>query len=720
MARIDERIFKQYIDGRDRMTAAEYMRDREVLRLAINETEDKLERMGIDRISEISADLSGINQRIDTELVQTQAQVQDLTQRLDTANLDISNANAQLATIQQNQILNRLSIVNGVLFLDGQPLAAPSAPGNGGGGSNPPPVEITNSFGLVGKWFEETVDGQKVFSSHYPGATIVANVTGTSRVVANFRYSGMGWTEAPVLAIRINGGQWNRKVMGDSVEVVNGLNPSSSYRVEIVFDGWDQNDPLWNNQRKFSIKNIALDETGQLTYVNSKRNILFVGDSITAGTKSVANSTAAAASSAVLSYSQILGDLLNVNVYRSAFPGTKVIDTFTRDNVKVVSNGKAVPDYNIHTVVVCMGTNDYGQPSDTFLSNYQLLINSIREKYPTQCIYILGLVERFMDARRNTELAQIAANNENVTHVDTQELLNVAYTDDLHPSAAGAHSIATYVQAKMVADNWEGGGGYTPAPPEENPTPTVPEGNLWTLGGMQSSYNPLPMAFNSVAIPGSWAGSSLRLSFKARSTNGSSIATYAEWQRDFERTVIPLTSNLTEFSYVFPVTWTQDGNFLFICPANFETDTGIIIQDIVLQKAESSPITPDPTPDPDPGDPTPVPTGNLWTAGGNPAAYNPLPMAWNACDLPGSLAGKTLRLSFKAKTNNSSKLATYTEFQQDFSRREIALTTELVEHTFTFTVTWNQPNNKLFLLPADFSKDNGIIIQDILLQVTNP
>ncbi|MGM9949780.1 MAG: glycosyl hydrolase family 28-related protein [Ruminococcus sp.] len=41
MAYIDDRAFKIYIDGQDRMTAEEYMRDREVLRQAINDLEDK-------------------------------------------------------------------------------------------------------------------------------------------------------------------------------------------------------------------------------------------------------------------------------------------------------------------------------------------------------------------------------------------------------------------------------------------------------------------------------------------------------------------------------------------------------------------------------------------------------------------------------------------------------------------------------------------------------
>ena len=45
MAKIEEGAFRQYRDGQDRMTAEEYMRDREVLRQAINDLEARMSRL---------------------------------------------------------------------------------------------------------------------------------------------------------------------------------------------------------------------------------------------------------------------------------------------------------------------------------------------------------------------------------------------------------------------------------------------------------------------------------------------------------------------------------------------------------------------------------------------------------------------------------------------------------------------------------------------------
>lgn len=63
LARIDEGAFKYYEDGKDRMTAQEYMRDREILRLTVNDLEDKYEN--IEDIRETFVDIdSAINQTL--------------------------------------------------------------------------------------------------------------------------------------------------------------------------------------------------------------------------------------------------------------------------------------------------------------------------------------------------------------------------------------------------------------------------------------------------------------------------------------------------------------------------------------------------------------------------------------------------------------------------------------------------------------------------------
>lgn len=68
MAKIDEGTFREYTDGQDRLTAQEYMRDREVLRQAINDNEDKYEIVNDvqTRFDEVNQTIETVNQTLET------------------------------------------------------------------------------------------------------------------------------------------------------------------------------------------------------------------------------------------------------------------------------------------------------------------------------------------------------------------------------------------------------------------------------------------------------------------------------------------------------------------------------------------------------------------------------------------------------------------------------------------------------------------------------
>ena len=78
-ARIDERAFRSYTDGQDRMTAQEYMRDRNVLREAINDLEDKYEAIGPVAFNEVNENIVQINEAIAEKPNKDQVQMYKLT-----------------------------------------------------------------------------------------------------------------------------------------------------------------------------------------------------------------------------------------------------------------------------------------------------------------------------------------------------------------------------------------------------------------------------------------------------------------------------------------------------------------------------------------------------------------------------------------------------------------------------------------------------------------
>ena len=435
-----------------------------------------------------------------------------------------------------------------------------------GPGDSTPVTPVISGLAYFGKWFEDT-NGR---STHYPGSSIVTNVTGTTSIIANFDYTGAGWQEAPIIAYRLNGGAWERKPVATAVTLATGLTASQSYKLEIVFDGWNQMDLLWNEQLKLTFKSLSISEGATASYTNEKKNILVVGDSITAGTRTLGGTDVARDSSAVAAFSWLLAEERDANLFTSAFPGTKVTDPFTRENVKVVTENVLIPNYDIEEVFIVMGTNDYQIASETFITGYQLLIDSLRTLYPTQPFYIVGLFESLASIRRNTELASLAVSNANVTHIDTSRLAGVTYSDGLHPNVAGNRTICNYI----VNEIENPGGGESP----------VPDGNIWTIAGKQADYNPLPSDWNRIPIPTTYAGYTYEISFTASSAVLGSVRVYTEYSPDFNET-IQLTATPTAYTRTFTVTYTTaENNFFYIIPLDFGAHTDIVITGITLEK----------------------------------------------------------------------------------------------------------------------------------------
>ena len=67
-AKIDERAFRSYTDGQDRMTAAEYMRDREVVRQAVNDLEDKISVLDMSNNTQFQQDTSNAISILDEKI----------------------------------------------------------------------------------------------------------------------------------------------------------------------------------------------------------------------------------------------------------------------------------------------------------------------------------------------------------------------------------------------------------------------------------------------------------------------------------------------------------------------------------------------------------------------------------------------------------------------------------------------------------------------------
>ena len=110
MARIEETAFRQYVDGRDRMTAQEYMRDREIIRQSVNDLEDKylvlddINRQFTDTNSEISQN----RQAVETGLLQLSQGIDQANQTFQSIQNEITSASNTAIQEIQSELNNSI------------------------------------------------------------------------------------------------------------------------------------------------------------------------------------------------------------------------------------------------------------------------------------------------------------------------------------------------------------------------------------------------------------------------------------------------------------------------------------------------------------------------------------------------------------------------------------------------------------------------------------
>lgn len=117
MAVIDENAFKQYEDGKDRMTAQEYSRDRETLRLAINDIEERLASVGIENLRTLANDIGAINENIGSLALELEGKLNSTQVLLDELKSNGTGIDAQ-ARANIGEINDTLSTKADIMAVD--------------------------------------------------------------------------------------------------------------------------------------------------------------------------------------------------------------------------------------------------------------------------------------------------------------------------------------------------------------------------------------------------------------------------------------------------------------------------------------------------------------------------------------------------------------------------------------------------------------------------
>jgi len=181
----------------------------------------------------------------------------------------------------------------------------------------------------------------------------------------------------------------------------------------------------------------------------------FVGDSITAGTKT--------ARLGLDTYGWKTGEMLHLRhtlIARSGYclvaaSGCVGQSTQFFDTDSTGSQPWDFSRYQASAVVINLGTNDlgHGVSNSQFQSAYTAFLRNIRAEYPNAALFVMETFKQwYVDETKAAVSARNSAGDAKVTYVDTSGWLTASdYADGTHPTAAGHTKIANHLAPIIAA-----------------------------------------------------------------------------------------------------------------------------------------------------------------------------------------------------------------------------------------------------------------------------
>ncbi|MDF9408002.1 GDSL-type esterase/lipase family protein, partial [Pelotomaculum isophthalicicum JI] len=253
---------------------------------------------------------------------------------------------------------------------------------------------ISYNICYIGRWIHRVVNGKITMTALNQGSELHFSVEGTRSITANF-FADPKAIYQPYIAYSVDGAAFTRAIVANTVTIATGLQPTR-HTVKIVASGIYYNDDVWFAGRGLNFQGVTVDEGAVVEPLNStKKRILFLGDSITAGLNVLGNDGTPATAGAELTFPHIASDILGADPWQVGFGGTGVVAEGTGHVPNAVKSfqwkmfgypiNEPVPD----VIVVAQGTNDGLQSPAAYQASYQNYLNLIRATYPGKPIFCM-------------------------------------------------------------------------------------------------------------------------------------------------------------------------------------------------------------------------------------------------------------------------------------------------------------------------------------------
>lgn len=305
-----------------------------------------------------------------------------------------------------------------------------------------------------GRWFEKQISGVNHICTINQGAEFYALVRGTTQLTALFTDQSDGGTNTPVIAVSVDGGDFQRITIQNSTQIVSGLT-TDEHIIRIVVDGLQESLSKWTGEIGLAFKGFTVDVGGEVVAIKPKNKVInSYGHSMVEGINVLGTGANPTVNSAHKAYSFVMSDILNAVNVRVGFGATGVTH----------SGSGGVPEASVYiskmtstrfenaqspdVIVFHHGVND--SQSSNFSVKYKEAIDKLMINYPCVPIFCLREFNGTFASQVSTIVNSYI--DKNVYFVDTTGW-GITFSDGLHPDEAGnqiaGEKLAEFILSKL-------------------------------------------------------------------------------------------------------------------------------------------------------------------------------------------------------------------------------------------------------------------------------
>lgn len=320
---------------------------------------------------------------------------------------------------------------------------------------------------FIGRWFPQIADSHVTMTTINQGTEVRCTVMGTAAVAALYRI-GAETSNPPAIACRIDGGPYRRLTLPAvdgggmvTVSVATGLDPGQ-HTLALITSGLQETDPLWSGTG-LHFSGLVLDPGGTIgSWACGHPQILFLGDSITAGINALGRGSVPAVNAGEVAFPHVASRLLGADSNPVGFGAVGITKggnggvPAAAETLPFAMKDRPVTDAPVPVaVVINLGTNDRRAESSAFRAGYRAYVQRVQGMVPGVPVFCCQpFIGCFADEIRATVSATPGTH-----YVDTAGW-PLTTTDGVHPDRDGHQTAGTLLAGairRVLGECWSAG-----------------------------------------------------------------------------------------------------------------------------------------------------------------------------------------------------------------------------------------------------------------------